>query len=169
MAKKQKTLKQIKNRKKLGVKLCYGGEFLATATPYAIMAGVNADTWFVQNPDSWKVGLGGALGIALLGFALFLVNANREKKEGNSNNKMLGLVIMWYAIAFVFFCLAQINMEIYKIMCYGGLGLITALGINIEARHLNNEIDDIEQGMHKAKLDNITERAKEENQGKIKF
>ena len=29
------------------------------------MAIVNRDEWFTYNPDSWKVGLGGAIGMTL--------------------------------------------------------------------------------------------------------
>ena len=126
----------------------FGSEYVATLLPYGIMAIVNRDEWFVYNPETWKVGLGGAIGIALLSLSIFLITKKKENEK--ITNGMISLVIVWYACAFVFFLLAKINMEIYKIMAYGGLGLIAVIGLEVERKNFENKANQLEESLKEA-------------------
>lgn len=137
-----------------------GGEYVATLLPYGIMAIVNREEWFVMNPDSWKVGLGGSIGMVLLALAMFLITKKRDNEK--LTNGMIALVIGWYAITFVFFLLAQINMEIYKIMAYGGFGLMGALGLDIGSKNFEKKASDLKKAMNQAQVNLDTEQATKE-------
>ena len=158
--KKQLTTKQQKRRYKTYQYLFLGGEYISALVPYGIMAIVNADEWFVLNPEPWKIGLGGSIGLVLIALTMFLLTKKHENP--NLTNGMIALVILWYTITFVFFLLAQINMEIYKIMAYGGLGLITALGLDIGSRYFRKKADGLDKAMKQAETNLQTEQATKE-------
>ena len=158
--KKQPTIKeQYKKYKALSWGF-FGGEYVATVIPYGIMAIVNREEWFVLNPEPWKVGLGGAIGLVLLALAMFLIT--KRKDNAKLSNGMVALVIGWYAITFVFFLLAQINMEIYKIMAYGGFGLIGALGLEVGSQYFDKKAKELKVAMENAKTNLNTEQATQE-------
>ena len=166
---KKNTIKKKKNKYRA---LQYGftvGEYISVATPYAVMACVNAEEWFVFNPEPWKIGLGGSIGLALMALSVFLVTKKNEKKE--LTNGMIGLVIGWYAVAFVFFLLAKINMEIYTIMFYGGFGLLGALGLNIGAKNFENKANNMKKAITDAQAELNKEQAREEivSSKKVRF
>ena len=169
--KKQLTIKQ-KYRKYKAIQYgLVGGEYVATLMPYGIMAIVNREEWFVFNPEPWKVGLGGAIGMVLLALAMFLITKKRDNEK--LTNGMIALVIGWYAITFVFFLLAQINMEIYKIMAYGGFGLMGALGLDIGSKNFEKKAENMKVAMNNAQERLNTEQAtneilEEENKKKKK-
>lgn len=169
--KKQLTIKQ-KYRKYKAIQYgLVGGEYVATLMPYGIMAIVNREEWFVLNPEPWKVGLGGAIGMVLLALAMFLITKKRDNEK--LTNGMIALVIGWYAITFVFFLLAQINMEIYKIMAYGGFGLMGALGLDIGSKNFEKKAENMKVAMNNAQERLNTEQAtneilEEENKKKKK-
>ena len=156
--KKQLTIKQKYKRYK---RIQYGlvaGEYVSTLAPYGIMAIVNQEEWFTLNPDGWKVGLGGAIGMVLLALAMFLITKKKDNEK--LTNGMISLVLGWYAITFVFFLLAQINMEIYKIMAYGGLGLIAALGLEIGSKNFEKKAKQMKTAMENAQNNLDTEQAR---------
>lgn len=158
--KKQLTIKQ-QYRRCRGIQ--YGlvaGEYVSTLLPYSIMAIVNREEWFVMNPDSWKVGLGGAIGMTLLALAMFLIT--KKKENTKLTDGMIALVLGWYAITFVFFLLAQINMEIYKIMAYGGFGLLGALGLDIGSKQFDKKATDLKKAMNNAQENLNTAQATQE-------
>ena len=163
MAKEKKplTIKQQRNRYKTYSRLLFAGEYVSAALPYGIMAIVNREEWFVLNPEPWKVGLGGAIGLVLLGLAMFLIT--KKKEEGSKlTNGMISLLIGWYAVTFVFFLLAQVNMEIYKIMAYGGLGLMGALGLEVGSKNFDKKADDLTKALNQAETNLKTEQATQE-------
>ena len=169
--KKELTIKQRYRRYKAYQYGLIGGEYVATLTPYAIMAGVNYEEWFVLNPEPWKVGLGGAIGMVLLALAMFLITKKRDNEK--LTNGMVALVIGWYAVTFVFFLLAQINMEIYKIMGYGGIGLLAALGLDVGSKNFEKKANNLKTAMNQAQTNLDTEQAtkeilKQENKKKKK-
>lgn len=168
--KKQLTIKEQKRKYRAIQYGLVGGEYVSTLLPYGIMAIVNRDEWFTYNPDSWKVGLGGAIGMTLMALALFLITKKKDNEK--LTDGMIALVIGWYAVTFVFFLLAQINMEIYKIMAYGGLGLLTALGLDIGSKNFKKKADNLDSAMKQARANLDTEQAtkeilKEEKKNKI--
>ena len=158
--KKPLTVKQRYRRYKAIQFGLFGGEYLSTLAPYGIMAIVNREEWFVLNPEPWKVGLGGAIGMVLLALAMFLITKKRDNEK--LTNGMIALVIGWYAITFVFFLLAQINMEIYKIMGYGGFGLLGALGLDIGSKNFERKANNLKLAMTNAQNNLDTEQATKE-------
>ena len=157
---KETTIKKRKNKYRALSYSFTAGEYVSVATPYAVMAAVNADEWFVFNPEPWKVGLGGALGMALMALSVFLVT--KKKENAKLTDGMIGLVIGWYAVAFVFFLLAKINMEIYTIMFYGGFGLLGALGLNVGSKYYGKQADRMKEAITSATADLDKEQAREE-------
>ena len=158
--KKELTIKQKRTKYRAIQYSLVGGEYVSTLLPYGIMAIVNRDEWFTYNPDSWKVGLGGAIGMTLLALAMFLIT--KKKDNSKLTDGMIALVIGWYAITFVFFLLAQINMEIYKIMAYGGLGLMGALGLDIGSKNFQKKANDLDVAMKQAQTNLDTQQATQE-------
>ena len=165
--KKPLTIKQQKRRYTTYKYSMIGGEYVSALLPYSIMAIVNREEWFVYNPEPWKVGLGGSIGLVLLALSMFLITKKRDNEK--LTNGMIALLIGWYAVTFVFFLLAQINMEIYKIMAYGGLGLMGALGLDVGSKYFDRKATELDTAMKKAEENLKTERATEELlQGKKK-
>ena len=160
MAKNELTIKQRYKRCKATQYGLVAGEYVSTLAPYGIMAIVNREEWFVMNPDSWKVGLGGSIGMVLLGLAMFLITKKKDNEK--LTNGMISLVLGWYAITFVFFLLAQINMEIYKIMAYGGLGLLGALGLEVGSKNFEKKANKLKLAMDSAETNLDTEQATKE-------
>ena len=158
--KKELTIKQQKVRYRAIQYSLVGGEYVSALLPYCIMAIVNREEWFVMNPDSWKVGLGGAIGLVLVALTRFLLTKKRDNEK--LTNGMIALVIGWYTVTFVFFLLAQINMEIYKIMAYGGLGLVTALGLDIGSKHFDKKANALDLAMKQAQTNLDTQQATKE-------
>ena len=39
----------------------------------------NREEWFVLNPEPWRIGLGGTLGLILMGLAMFLITKRKKK------------------------------------------------------------------------------------------
>ena len=159
-AKKELTIKQKYRKYKATQYALVGGEYVATSMPYVIMAIVNQEEWFVLNPEPWKVGLGGAIGMVLMALAMILITKKKDNEK--LTNGMIALVIGWYAVTFVFFLLAQINMEIYKIMAYGGLGLLAALGLDVGSKNFERKANDLKKAMNKAQENLNTEQATKE-------
>ena len=158
--KKQLTIKQRQKKYRAYQYSLVGAEYVATLLPYGIMAIVNQEEWFILNPEPWKVGLGGAIGMVLMSLALFLIT--KRKDNAKLTDGMIALVIGWYAITFVFFLLAQINMEIYKIMAYGGLGLIAALGLDVGSKYFEKKANSLKTAMTDAQKNLDTEQATKE-------
>ena len=163
MEKKEKKPLTIKQQYRKNKAISYGlvgGEYVSTLLPYGIMAIVNREEWFVLNPEPWKVGLGGAIGMVLLALAMFLITKRRDNEK--LTNGMIALVLGWYAVTFVFFLLAQINMEIYKIMAYGGLGLLGALGLEVGSKNFDKKANDLKKAMNNAQENLTTQQATKE-------
>lgn len=172
MENKELTIKQKYRRAKAGQYSLMAAEYVSVVTPYSIMAIVNRNEWFIANPEPWKVGLGGAIALVLVSLATLLVTLKKENKE--ITNGFIALVLGWYAVTFVFFLLANINMEIYKIMAIGGLGLIGAMGLDYGSRHFEKKAKELKTAITNAKTNLDTEQAtkeilKEEEKKKVKI
>ena len=158
--KKQLTIKEQQKQYKLYSYILLCGEYVSALLPYGIMAIVNREEWFVLNPEPWKIGLGGSIGLILVALAMFLITKRHDNEK--LTNGMVALVILWYAITFVFFLLAHINMEIYKIMAYGGLGLLAALGLEVGSKNFDKKSKELSKAMEQAKTNLNTQQATEE-------
>lgn len=168
MAKEKKalTVKQ-KYKKQLGIARALKiAEYPTVALPFGILAIVNADTWFVENTSSWKIGIGGTIAVALVVIATILLGKNntpKKEQEENPNAKMIWFLLGWYAIAFLFLLIAEINMEIYKIMMISGSGIAGALGLNIGSNVMLKKANKTKSAMELAELELEKEQAKKES------
>jgi len=158
--KKELTVVQTKNRYRAFQYLCHGGEYLSILTPYIIMGSINFDEWFVQNPEGWKVGLGGSLALALLGIATFFVSKNKEDKK--TTDGYIALIVGWFAVAFILMLLASVINEMATIMFYGGIGLAGAFGLDMVSKDFKKKADMYKLAIEEAKGKDIQEKFKKE-------
>lgn len=140
------------------------GEIISILAPYVAMGVVNFDTWF-QTSEGWKVGLGGAMAIALSGIAVALVGANKEDKKITSG--YVSLILWWFAIAFTLFLLASIIEQIAMIMFFGGLGLMGAFGLDMVSKNYKNKADEIVSIIKEVKRDDTKERYRQSIRAKL--
>lgn len=139
---------------------CFGGEFVSVLTPFIILGAANADEWFVSE-DGWKVGLGGALALALMGIAVFLVTKKKEK-ESEFTNGWITLMVGWFAVTFIFILLANIMDQIAVIMLWGGLGLCGAFGLDMTSKHFKKMADIYKDAIGEVKTDKLKEQIQQE-------
>ena len=159
-AKKQLTVKQKKNRYRVAQYSLFAGEFISILTPYIALGIANYDEWFAQNPDSWKIGLGGSLALALLGLAIFLVG--KKKEDDKITGGYIALTLGWFAVAFIFMLLASIMDQIATIMFFGGLGLLGAMGLDIASKQMKKKADFYKEAIDKVYGDTLKEKIKQE-------
>ena len=159
MAKKMTVAQKQKGYRTLQY-TCVGGEFLSALTPFIVLGITHADTWFTSE-GGWKIGLGGALALALVGIAVFLVTKKKES-ENEFTNGWITLIVGWFAVAFIFVLLANIIDQIAVIMLWGGLGLLGAFGLDITSRHFKKVADTYKELIGEVKGDNLKEQIKKE-------
>ena len=165
MAKKPLTTKQKQTRYRIAQYSTFGGEFLSILTPFVAMGIVNFDEWF-QTSEGWKVGLGGALSLALLGIAVFLVG---KKKEDNSiTNGYIALILGWFMVAFIFVLLANIMDQIATIMFFGGIGLCGAFGLDMFSKDFKKKADAYKNAISKVNAERMEDEYRTEIGGEKK-
>ena len=162
MAKEKKplTIKQQAKKKKNISRLLFAGEFVAIPTPFIIMGGVNFNEWFINNPEGWRIGLGGGIGIALMSFVALMVALKKENKDLTGG--YLAIIFGYYMLGFIAMLLAEILTQIYQIIFITGTGLIGAMGLDIASKKQKAEADILSQGIYNAKLGIYTEQARKE-------
>ena len=158
--KKQLTLKQKQSRERVAQWGLFAGEFAVLPVPYVVMAVINRQEWFVNNPNSWQIGLGGGIAIALMAVMMLLVSAKKENQELTGG--YVALIIGWYAFAFVAMLLSEIMYEIYKIMMIGGTGMLAAFGLDTGSKVFKKRADKHKEAMTEAEKELDKEQAKEE-------
>lgn len=163
--KKKKTIKQQKNRERAIQYSLFAGQFAVLPIPFAAMAIANREEWFINNPEGWKIGLGGGIALALMSIMMFLVSSKKENTELTGG--YVALLIGWYAFGFVAFLLSEIMYEIYKIMMISGTGMLAAFGLDTSSKIYKKKAD-----KHKAQLDEAekqlgVEQAKQEMQEQV--
>ena len=168
MEKKQLTAKQKQQKYRALQYTTFASEFLAILTPFIVMAIVNREEWF-YNEEGWKVGLGGSLALALMGIAVFLVT--KKKEDEKITGGYITLIVGWFAIAFIFMLLADIMSQITTIMMFGGIGLLTAFGLDIASKDFKLKADAYKETIQKAKQNIIKEDVEKElrNNNDVKF
>lgn len=162
VAQKQKTYRTLQYT-------CVGGEFISALTPFIVIGAVHFDEWF-KSEDGWKIGLGGALALALMGIAVFLVTAKKEK-ESKVTNGWITLIVGWFAVAFIFVLLANIMDQIAVIMFWGGLGLCGAFGLDLTSKAMKKKADlykEVIGDVGKDKLKAEVEKEYQEEKVKVK-
>lgn len=168
--KKQKTIKQQKNKERTIQYALFAGQFAVLPVPFAAMAIANREEWFVQNPEGWKIGLGGSIAIALMAIMMFLIGSKKENKELTGG--YVALIIGWYAFAFVSMLLSEIMYEIYKVMMIGGSGMLAAFGLDTASKVYKKRADKHQTQLLKAEEELGVEQAKvemNESQEKKRF
>lgn len=166
---KEKTIKQIKTKYRAFQYIFTACEVLSILTPFIVLGITYADIWFVSE-EGWKIGLGGALALGLCGITIWLFTAKKEK-ESKITNGWITLIVGWFAIAFIFVLLESIMAQISSIMLWGGLGLLTAAGLdNFGAKHFKEKADAYNEALKEVKQDTLKEKiAKEIESGKVKW
>ena len=167
--KKQLTATQQKNKYRALQYTTFVGEFVSILTPFIIMGCVNAKEWF-YNEESWKVGLGGTLALALMGIAVFMVT--KKKEDDKITGGYITLVVGWFAVAFVFMLLASIMEQITTIMMFGGLGLLGAFGLDMTSKNFKAKADQYKDTINKSKqklLEEETIQELKEKNNDVKF
>ena len=157
------TATQKKNKLRALQYTTLGGEFISILTPFIVMGAINYEEWFTVE-GGWKVGLGGALALALLGIAVFLVG--RKKENESLTNGYIALILGWFMVAFIFVLLANIMDQIATIMFFGGIGLCGAFDLDLFSQKFKKEADMYKKSINEAKQDLIKEEYKTEIGGK---
>lgn len=167
MEKKTKTVKQLKNKYRALQYTTFGGEILSILAPYIALGIANREEWFMTQ-EGWRVGLGGALALALMGIAILLVT---KKKEDNTiTHGFITLIVGWFAVAFVFLLLENILEQITTIMFYGGFGLLGAFGLNMISENCKEKADAYQNAMKNVRQKSIEQKVQDDlNSGRIKF
>lgn len=162
-AKEPELVRQKKKYRKIQYTL-FGSQFISILTPYIVLGGVYFDEWFVQNPDGWKIGIGGMMGMAMAGLAYTVVIKNKDKAN-NWTNGYLTLLLTWTMTAVILFMLSSIIEELAFVMLCGSAGLAGGLGLDIGSKKVKEKADAYQKvidelGMEKLKKDYIEEARK---------
>ena len=169
MEKKEKkplTATQKKNRYRTLQYVAIGGEYLSILTPYIILGAVHYQEWFVNNTDSWRIGLGGSLALALMGIATTLIT--KKKEDTKITDGYISLIICWFAVSFVFVLLRDIMNQIAGIMLYGGLGLLGAFGLDLVSKSYKKKADMYKEAFDKVRGETIEEEIKKNIEEEVK-
>lgn len=168
--KKQLTVKQQQKRYRTYQYLTFGGEFLSVLTPFIVMGAINYQEWFMVE-EGWKVGLGGALALALMGIATFLLTKKKENKE--LTDGFITFLIGWFMVAFIFKLLSSIMDQIFQIMLFGGIGILGAFGLDIWSKDFKKKADTYKEVLGEVKTDTLKEKARKEleleKENKVEF
>lgn len=148
--KKQLTATQKQKKYRAIQKATFVGEFVSVGTPYVVMGAINYEEWF-KVTDGWKVGLGGALALALMGLIVFIITKKKEDTDSKTGG-YITLLIGWLAVAFIFLLLANIMHQIASIMFFGAIGIAGALGLDIVSKTNGEKADLYLQAIKEAKL-----------------
>lgn len=163
MAKKEK--KQLKasqkQRRYRAVQYtAFAGEFVSITTPYVIMGAINFDEWF-RTTEGWKVGLGGALALALMGIAVLMITKKKDTEKSKTGG-YITMLIGWLAVAFVLLLLANIIHDIATIMFVGAIGIAGALGCDIVSKKYEEKANLYKEAIKEVRKDSAKEEAKKE-------
>ena len=160
MEKKQLTTKQQQTKHRALQYTAIGGMFASVLTPFIILGAINFEDWFMTE-GGWKIGLGGTLGLAVVGIAIFLVTQKKEK-EINVTAGWITFLVCWFAIAFIAKLVANIWDQIFEIMMWTGLGLAGAFGLDMVSKDQKRKADIIKEVRNEVKTDTFREQIKKE-------
>lgn len=165
-AKKELTATQTKNKYRALQYTFTGCEFLSIIAPYVVIGAVNFDEYFVYNTEGWKVGTGGTIALALMGFAVFAVGKKKDEASKHTNG-FVTLGLLWLAIGFLFFMLSSILGDMAMIMVCGSAGIFGALGLNIASESMKKKADLYQTAINEANKDNIKNKVQSEIKRKV--
>ena len=159
--KKPLTTTQRKNKYRALQYTTFASEFISILTPYIILGSVNFKEWFPNSEAGFRAGLGGALALALMGIAVFLVTKKNEENNKLTNG-WITLMVGWFCVAFIFLLLGNIIDQIAEIMLWGGLGILGAFGLHLTSQHFKKKADFYKSALDKVEKDEIVKQVKEE-------
>ena len=151
--KKQLTATQKRNKYRAVSKASFAGEFGAVATPYVIMGAINFDEWF-RGTEGWKVGVGGATALALMGLIIFIITKKKEDNDSKTGGYVV-LLIGWLMAAFILKLLANIIFDIATVMFIGAIGIAGALGLEIVHKTYEEKANLYTQALKEYKLEEV--------------
>lgn len=151
--KKTLTATQKRNKYKVISKASFVGEFVSVGTPYIVMGAINYDEWF-RGTEGWKVGVGGAIALALMGMAVFIITKKKEDNDSKTGG-YITLLLGWLATAFVFLLLANIMHDIASIMFFGAIGIAGALGLEIVHKNYDEKANLYTQALQEYKVEQV--------------
>ena len=158
--KKKLTTKQKQTKYRALQYAAIGGMGVSVITPFIVIGAVNFQDWF-QTDNSYQLGIGFTLALAVMGIAVALV-ARKKEKESKLTNGWITLLVFWFAAAFVFKLLSAIYDEIFTIMLWTGLGLAGAFGLDIVSKKEAEKADAYKEARAEAQKETIKEQAKKE-------
>lgn len=157
--KKELTAKQTQRKYRTYQWGCFGGEIVSILTPFVVLGAVNFDEWFVSE-EGWKIGLGGTLALALLGIAIWLFTKKKEDKT--ITNGWITMIVGWFAIAFIMMLLKNILDQIAMIMLWGGLGILSAFGLDIASGTFKKKADAYKEAIDEVKRESVLDKARKQ-------
>ena len=84
----------------------FGSEFISILTPFVVIGAVKFDEFFVNNPEGWKITLGGTICLAVCGLCVLLTTRAKEKEL--QMNPLVSLMIVFGIISLLSFLFANI-------------------------------------------------------------
>ena len=162
MMKKERTTKQQANFYRNVKYGCIGGEFLSAITPFVVIAIVNKDKYFVEY-DGTRMSIALFMALALMGFAIWGISSKKIK------DTLIGFMLKWAIVAFIFTMLGQIITDIATIMWFGLIGLAVAQGFEIGSKKASEKQKFILEARKEANKQNLVEQAKEETKVKVRI
>ena len=159
--KKELNATQTKNKYRAIQYTCVGGQFVSILAPYVVIGAINFDEYFVYNTEGWKVGTGGTMALALMGFAVWAIGKKKDEKSEYTQG-YLSLGLIWLAVAFLFFMLSSILGDLAMIMLCGSLGIFGALGLQVASTAAKKKADTYQEAIKEVSKDDAKEKAKKE-------
>lgn len=158
--KKPLTTKQKQKGHRVLQYTAFGGMFVSVITPFIILGIANFEEWF-KSDSGWKIGLGATLGMAVVGIALFLVTYKKEH-DSKVTDGWITLLVLWFAVAFIFKLFASIYEDIFGIMMWTGLGLASAFGLDMVSKDQKRRADAYKAARQKINQETLEDKIKKE-------
>lgn len=170
MSKKEKkalTTRQKKFKYRVIEYSVFASEFISIITPFIVLGIINREEWFIQNPNSWKISLGGTIAIAVTSIAVLL--STKMKKDTGKINGYVPLVIGFITGALILTLLADIITQVANVMWFAGIGLAGGLGLDIVSNQYGKKADKCNKLLEKAEETIDHEKAVQEIQEERKL
>ena len=164
MPKKEKkplTTKQTQYKHRALEYASFAGMGVSVATPTIIMSVVNQKEWFLQG-DGWRVGLGAALGMAVVAFAIVIVSIKKKKENNTALGGWITIMIIWAAFAAIIKLLEKIYHELFELMMWTLLGLAFACGFDLLGLQDKEVADAYKSARKNTNQESIEEKAMKE-------
>ena len=160
MAKKQMTVAQKQKTYRALQYTFTGCSFISVLMPFIILGAVHFDEWF-RNENGWKIGLGGTLAMAVVGFAFVIVTFKKEK-EWKVTDGWITFIIIFLALTLAVLCIKDILDQLVTIMFCALIGLCAAFGFDMTSKSMKVKADEYLETINEVKKDNLKEKVEKE-------